>query len=339
MKFRRFLSTTRILRPSEIYSGLEQHVVGQHAVKVALSVGIHNHLLRSSLMLRHVESNSSHVIIDERMNEGELEHAVIPVPDLKHPEPRIAKVDLPSNLAQQADLLRKNNGSILPPNDFNIHQKSLPILHPTPPVTKPPPASTISNEPVYIKNGKAVERVEIEKTNILLLGPTGTGKTLLAKTLAKLIGVPLVVADATSLTQAGYVGDDVESVIYKLYMECNENVHLCERGVVYIDEIDKIARRSYNGNITRDVSGEGVQQALLKLLEGSVINVPKDGGKRHPRGEHVQVTLAYLTLIDGLIDIFRLTLQIFYLSVAEPSLDLKRLSIGVCPRDRWASML
>jgi ATP-dependent Clp protease ATP-binding subunit ClpX len=158
---------------------------------------------------------------------------------------------------------------------------------------------TVPALPLTTKSGKSVENVEIEKTNILLLGPTGTGKTLLAKTLARLIGVPLVVADATSLTQAGYVGDDVESVVHKLYMECNENVNLCERGVIYIDEIDKIARRSYNGNITRDVSGEGVQQALLKLLEGSTINVPKDGGKKHPRGEYVKIDTSNILFICG----------------------------------------
>ena len=300
MYFKRLLSTTRILRPSEIYAGLEQHVVGQHAVKVALSVGIHNHLLRSSLLLRHIENqHASNTIVDERMNEGDVEHGIIHVPDLKHHEQRLVKTELTPNLAQQADILRKSNGSILPPNDFNVHNKTLPSLSPTPPTaSKPSSSNSPLNEPVYIKNGKAIERVEVEKTNILLLGPTGTGKTLLAKTLARLIGVPLVVADATSLTQAGYVGDDVESVIYKLYMECNENVHLCEKGVVYIDEIDKIARRSYNGNITRDVSGEGVQQALLKLLEGSVINVPKDGGKKHPRGEYVQVNLNISRLLS-----------------------------------------
>lgn len=141
--------------------------------------------------------------------------------------------------------------------------------------------------------------VELGKSNILLIGPTGSGKTLLAETLARLLDVPFTIADATTLTEAGYVGEDVESIILKLLQKCDFNVEKAETGIVYIDEIDKITRKSDNPSITRDVSGEGVQQALLKLIEGTVASVPKDGGRKHPQQDFVQVNTANILFIVG----------------------------------------
>ena len=156
-----------------------------------------------------------------------------------------------------------------------------------------------NEEEMMSKHEKSDDDVEIQKSNILLLGPTGCGKTLLASTLAKILNVPFAIADATTLTEAGYVGEDVENILLKLIQAADGDVEKAEKGIIYIDEIDKITRKSENPSITRDVSGEGVQQALLKIVEGTIASVPPQGGRKHPQQELIQINTSNILFICG----------------------------------------
>ena len=191
-----------------------------------------------------------------------------------------------------------------------------------------------------INKGKT-EDVELDKSNIVLVGPTGTGKTLLARTIARLLNVPFTIVDATALTQAGYVGEDVESILSRLLQAADYDVEAAERGIIFIDEVDKIARKGDNPSITRDVSGEGVQQALLKILEGSVVNVPPQGGRKHPDQQYIQVnTTNILFICGGAFDGIEKkiaqrmnTNAIGYGSTSKQRLDEKNIMSYILPQD------